>query len=90
MIEPILTGTWEEVSQYAEDLAGKRVCVSILSETTAEKSAAGEQTQAILRRIMARQAGAREPAPFVLALPRRHTQTLIEEIFPNESQEPND
>lgn len=60
MLEEVLEGTWEEITQHADELAGKRVRLTVLEETSAASSTAPPPNEAMLealRKIAARNAG---------------------------------
>lgn len=43
MVQQILEGTWEEVSQRSEELSGRRVRVTILDDVTMQSSNEGKE-----------------------------------------------
>ena len=60
MLEEVLEGTWEEIAQHADELAGKRVRLTVLEEAREEARAAPRPNEAMLealRKIAARNAG---------------------------------
>lgn len=60
MLEEVLEGTWEEITQHADELAGKRVRLTVLEETQVDSSTAPRPNEAMLealRKIAARNAG---------------------------------
>ncbi len=55
MLEQTFEGTWEEVVQHADELAGKHVRVTVLAETSAgQPNLAMQET---LRKVVARNHG---------------------------------
>lgn len=60
MLEEVLEGTWEEITQHADELAGKRVRLIVLEEAREEALAAPRPNEAMLealRKIAARNEG---------------------------------
>lgn len=57
MLEQVLEGTWEEVAQHADELAGKRVLLTVLEEAPAPSPQPNEAMQEVMRRVAEMQAG---------------------------------
>lgn len=60
MLDQVLEGTWEEITQHADELAGKRVRLTVLEETPVDLSTAPRPNKAMLEalgKIAARNAG---------------------------------
>ena len=55
MLEQTFEGTWEEVAQHAEELAGKQVRVTVIMEAPAAQP--NLAMQAALRKVAARNQG---------------------------------
>jgi len=56
MLEQVLEGTWEEVSQHADELAGKHVRVTVLEEAIAPSPQPNEAMLEVMRRVAQMQA----------------------------------
>ncbi len=73
MAAHVLEGTWEEITQHSEELAGKTLSLTILPDPLGNDAledktlTANEEVRAALRKIMARQAGLRDEDHYRLA-----------------------
>ena len=51
MLDQVLEGTWEEITQHADELAGKRVRLTVFEETPVDESTAPRPNEAMLEAL---------------------------------------
>jgi alkylation response protein AidB-like acyl-CoA dehydrogenase len=59
MLEQVLEGTWEEIAQHADELAGKRVRLTVVEEAPAAVSQPNEAALQVMEQVAQLQSGMR-------------------------------
>ncbi|MCI0387253.1 MAG: hypothetical protein MOB07_00555 [Acidobacteria bacterium] len=59
MLGQVLEGTWEEIAQHADELAGKRVRLTVVEETPAAVSQPNEAALQVMEQVTQLQSGMR-------------------------------